>query len=114
MCHVLARLVGATHHETTFATEAVLAALAHPRLSEARSAKETRREVAIAHCLDDGSLAEGIIDLAYCDDSGWVVIDFKTDAVIEPDGAYAKQLQLYVEAVRRATGGPTRGVLLNV
>ena len=114
MCHLLARLVGATRDETTYAAEAVLAALAHPRLFEARSAKEIRREVAIAHRLDDGSLAEGIIDLAYCNASGWVVVDFKTDAVVEPDGIYAKQLQLYVEAVWKATGGPARGVLLNV
>jgi len=114
LCEALGRLAGASRDEVTFAVEAVFAALAHPRLQAARLAKEVRREVAIAQRLEDGSLAEGVIDLAYRDEAGWVVVDFKTDVFVETRGAYAEQLSLYVQCLTAATGEPTRGVLLTV
>jgi ATP-dependent exoDNAse (exonuclease V) beta subunit len=43
-----------------------------------------------------------------------VVVDFKTDEIVQTTGAYAEQLRLYVEALQRATGEPARGVLLQV
>jgi ATP-dependent exoDNAse (exonuclease V) beta subunit len=55
-----------------------------------------------------------VIDLAFRSDSGWVVVDFKTDELVATEGIYAEQLQLYVDAVQKATGEPTRGVLLRV
>jgi ATP-dependent exoDNAse (exonuclease V) beta subunit len=64
--------------------------------------------------LDDGTLAEGIIDLAYLSDTGWIVVDFKTDERVEARGPYAAQLHHYVEAVKRATGLEASGVLLQV
>jgi ATP-dependent exoDNAse (exonuclease V) beta subunit len=113
-CNALARLLGATREEATAAVDAVMAALAHPRLREARNAQDTRREVAVSYVLHDGTLAEGIIDLAYRGDAGWVIVDFKTDEIIDPQGAYSEQLRHYIEAVRRATGEPASGVLLQV
>lgn len=112
--HALSRLLGAPPEETTSAVEVVLAALSHPRLQQARASNDARREVAVCYRLDDGTLAEGIIDLAYRTDSGWVIVDFKTDERIDEKGAYAAQLQHYVEAVQRATGEPAFGVLLQV
>ena len=64
--------------------------------------------------LDDGTLAEGIIDLAYLCGEQWTILDFKTDEVVDPRGVYANQLRRYVEAVRRATGMQACGILLQV
>jgi ATP-dependent exoDNAse (exonuclease V) beta subunit len=113
-CDAIARLAGATAEEATFAVDAVMAALAHPRLVEARASADLRREVASSYLLDDGTLAEGVIDLAYRTESGWVVVDFKTDAVVLPEGPYAEQLRRYVTAIERATGETATGVLLQV
>jgi ATP-dependent helicase/nuclease subunit A len=114
LCEALARLTGATPEETAASIDAVLATLTHPRLSAARASPQVRREVAVAHVLDDGTLAEGVIDLAYLSDSGWIIIDFKTDETVDPRGVYAAQLHRYVEAVKLATGLATSGVLLQV
>jgi len=110
----LARLLGATEEETAFAVHAALAALAHPRLRAAAQSSDARREVVVAERLSDGSIAEGVIDLAYRTENEWVVVDFKTDEMVPTVGAYAEQLRLYVDALRRATGEPARGVLLQV
>lgn len=114
LCESLSRLTGATREETAASIDAVLAALAHPRLSAARASPQVRREVAVAEVLDDGTLAEGIIDLAYLSDGGWIIVDFKTDERVDARGGYATQLHRYVEAVKRATGLKASGVLLQV
>ena len=69
--------------------------------------------------LDDGSLVEGVIDLAVRDDTpefaGWTVVDFKTDREFEEaSDQYLAQVSVYSKAVGAATGSPTRGVLLIV
>ena len=110
----LSRLIGATEEETDFAVEAAAAALAHPVLRAAALSADARREVVVAAERSDGSIVEGVIDLAYRTESEWVVVDFKTDEVVPTSGAYAEQLRLYVEALQRATGNQVRGVLLQV
>jgi hypothetical protein len=46
-----------------------------------------RREVPITLRRDDGTLAEGVVDLAFLEDgpdfAGWTVVDFKTDLEFE-------------------------------
>ena len=69
--------------------------------------------------LADGSLAEGIADLAFrnatTDFDGWTVVDFKTDREFEGSRAqYTAQVALYADAIGAATSLPTRGVLLIV
>ena len=93
---------------------AALAALAHPQLRAAARSPDARREVVVTEQRHDGSIAEGVIDLAYRTESEWIVVDFKTDEVVPTNGAYAEQLRLYVAALQRATGEPARGVLLQV
>ena len=110
----ISRLIGASKEETDCAVDAVAAALLHPQLRAAARSADARREVVVAEALADGSLVEGVIDLAYRTELGWVVVDFKTDEVVASEGPYAEQLRLYVEAVQRATGEPARGVLLRV
>ena len=108
------RLLGCSDEEARAAVTAVAAALEHPLLQRALSAADVRREVPVVHVQPNGALAEGVIDLAFRDAAGWVIVDFKTDAVASDDGPYAAQLNLYVEAVRDATGEPAQGVLLLV
>jgi len=110
----LSRLIGALEAETACAVDAAAAALSHPRLRAAALSADARREVVVAERRSDGSIAEGVIDLAYRTESEWVVVDFKTDEVVPTNGVYAEQLRLYVEALQRATGEPARGVLLQV
>ena len=63
----------------------------------------------------DDVLVEGIVDLAYETDHGMTVIDFKTDRA---EGAlltqYGRQVSLYADAITRATGRPSRAVLMKV
>jgi ATP-dependent helicase/nuclease subunit A len=67
--------------------------------------------------LDDGSLVEGVADLAFREDTpdfaGWTVVDFKTDREFAISSArYIAQVRVYSEAIGAATGSPTRGILL--
>jgi ATP-dependent exoDNAse (exonuclease V) beta subunit len=113
------RLVGATPEEVDAATLAVRAALDHPLLRAAASSAVEgglRRETPVFLRLEDGRLAEGVVDLAFRESGvGWVVVDFKTDQELEPRRAtYEKQVRLYARAVAAATGEPARPVLLTV
>jgi len=112
------RVVGASEAEIAAASDAVAAALAHPLMRRAAAAgarAELRRETPVWLRFPDGSLAEGVIDLAFRDEGAWTVIDFKTDRELDAAHAtYEAQLLLYVRGVAAATGEPARGVLLRV
>jgi ATP-dependent helicase/nuclease subunit A len=116
------RLVAASPEEVEAAARATTAALVHPLLRRAaESARQggLRRETPVLLHLDDGTLAEGVVDLAFRDaedgEARWTVVDFKTDREIAARRAeYEAQVRLYVRAVARATGEPARGVLLTV
>jgi ATP-dependent helicase/nuclease subunit A len=109
-----ARLAGASEEEESQATRAVSAALAHPLLRRAAAASEVRREEPVVHRLDDGTLLEGVVDLAFRDGAGWTVVDFKTDPRPETHPHYAAQLRLYCRAIAAATGLPVKAALLAV
>jgi ATP-dependent exoDNAse (exonuclease V) beta subunit len=69
--------------------------------------------------LKDGNLVEGVIDLAFRDDTaefaGWTVVDFKTDREFEETHErYVAQVRVYSKAVSAATSALARGVLLVV
>jgi ATP-dependent exoDNAse (exonuclease V) beta subunit len=122
------RLLGATPEEVAAAAEAAAAALAHPllrRAARAAASGDLRRETPVALRLDDGSLAEGVVDLAFREETdgaadpragraaAWTVVDFKTDRELAARRAeYERQVALYARAVARATGEPAEGVLL--
>jgi ATP-dependent helicase/nuclease subunit A len=108
------RLVGATVGEVEATAHAVEAALAHPLLRRATDAIECRREDPVIYRLEDGTLLEGVVDLAFRDGEGWTVVDFKTDARPESHPQYAAQILLYCRAISAATGLPSRGALLAV
>jgi ATP-dependent helicase/nuclease subunit A len=98
------------------AAEAARRALLHPlmlRAAEAERRGECRRETPLAFALDDGAVVEGVVDLAFREGGRWLVVDFKTDAVLGPSlGAYTRQVALYAEGIRRATGEPADAALL--
>jgi ATP-dependent exoDNAse (exonuclease V) beta subunit len=113
------RLYGASEAEITAAAETVTRALAHPLMRRAAAASEMghcRRETPVAILLEDGMLVEGIVDLAFIEDtSGWVVVDFKTDFEIEGKlEEYRAQVGLYARAISRATGSAATAVLLRL
>ena len=118
-----AKLFDAPDDERDAAAGIAIKLLAHPRFDSARSAakagKRVWREAPVSLRLDDAEgasrLVDGQVDLAYETDSGWVIVDFKTDIEIaSAQDAYKQQVALYVEAVKRATGQPATGVLLRV
>jgi ATP-dependent helicase/nuclease subunit A len=115
------RIVGATAEEISAAIATVGRVLEHPILRRAVTAGNgsLRRETPVMLTLKDGGLVEGVIDLAYRDDTpefgGWTVVDFKTDREFEETSdRYIAQVRVYSQAVGAATSEPTRGVLLIV
>ena len=56
-------------------------------------------------------LLQGVVDCVIEEDGALTVIDFKTDAVIEP-GRYDAQLSAYAYAMERMTGRPVHGAVL--
>ena len=61
--------------------------------------------------LDDGTLVDGRIDLAWRDGDQWTVLDYKTDRKRHREMA---QVQLYALALERATALRARCVILEV
>jgi ATP-dependent exoDNAse (exonuclease V) beta subunit len=113
-----ARIVGASPDEIEAATRLVGAALEHPLMARARDAwreGRCRRESPVAFSAPDGSLVEGVLDLAFEDDGGWTVVDFKTDAELAGALArYRRQVALYASMVARATAKPVKAILLQL
>ena len=113
---IQARILGAAEDEEAAARDVVTAALAHPLLVRARSAERVERETALMFENDDGSILEGVVDLAFLEKgAGWTVVDFKTDVEIASrKDAYVRQIDAYARAISAATGEPAKGALLSV
>jgi ATP-dependent exoDNAse (exonuclease V) beta subunit len=116
---VEARLLAMDDDDAAAATAVVERALEHELLVRARQADARgacRRETAVTLTLDDGTLVEGIVDLAFEEDGKWVVVDYKTDREIVAVGedGYRRQIALYASAIARATGKPATGVLVRI
>ena len=112
---VQARILGAPAHEAAAAAAVVSAVLGHDLMLRARSSARLRRETPVTWMQKDGTLIEGVLDLAFDEGESTTVVDFKTDHELAAgEGRYRAQLQKYVDAVARATGRQTRGVLLKV
>jgi ATP-dependent exoDNAse (exonuclease V) beta subunit len=112
------RILGATPEEAGAAAQVVIEALKHPLLDRARRAwaqGRCRRETPVTLASGEGSLVEGVLDLAFEEESGWTVIDFKTDRELEKAiGFYRSQVLRYAEVVARATGKPATAVLMQL
>ena len=56
-------------------------------------------------------LVQGVIDSAFLEDGGWILVDYKTDRVEDEESfteTYRPQLRWYAEALRELTGKPVR------
>jgi ATP-dependent helicase/nuclease subunit A len=93
-------------------------ALVHPLLQRARAAArrgECRRETPLTLRAQDGSLVDGVVDLAFREDGQWIVVDFKTDRELDKElAAYKRQVRVYAAAISAATGQMVSGVLMVV
>jgi ATP-dependent exoDNAse (exonuclease V) beta subunit len=118
MARVHGRLVDATESEVEAAVHTVVGALAHPIMRRAANvaASDLRRETPIFLRREDGTLIEGVVDLAFREeeaDFGWTVVDFKTDREFELCRAeYTAQVAYYARAIERATDSSANGILL--
>jgi ATP-dependent exoDNAse (exonuclease V) beta subunit len=93
--------------------------LRHEVLVRARAAADRgacRRETPVTCRLPDGSMIEGVVDLAFEEDGAWTIVDYKTDREIETAGEdrYRRQVALYAMAIAQATGRRAAGVLLRI
>jgi ATP-dependent exoDNAse (exonuclease V) beta subunit len=116
---VEARLLGLDGGEAAAAAGVVERVLGHELLQRARRADERgacRRETPVTLTLDDGTLIEGVVDLAFEEGGEWTVVDYKTDREIREKGEeqYRRQLSIYADAIARATGTPAAGVLVRI
>ena len=113
------RILSAPDDEVDAAAETVKKVLTHTLLSRARAAEsrgDCRRETPVTCTLPDGTLIEGIVDLAFEEQEGWTVVDYKTDRELAAVGEdrYRRQVGLYASAIAQATGRPVSGVLIRV
>jgi ATP-dependent exoDNAse (exonuclease V) beta subunit len=114
-----ARLLAMEDDDAVAAAAVVERVLAHDLLVRARRADARgacRRETAVTLTLEDGTLVEGVVDLAFEEDGEWIVVDYKTDREIATAGEdrYRRQVALYASAIARATGARASGVLLRI
>ena len=115
---VQARILSAPDAEVHAAVTAAERVLRHPLLQRARDAEARGRcwrETPVGMTLPDGTLVEGIVDLAFEENGRWVVVDFKTDRELSAQlGPYARQVQFYSDAIGTATGLPADPMLVRV
>jgi ATP-dependent helicase/nuclease subunit A len=116
---VEARVLGLSVEEMAAAVAVVERLLTHDILVRARAAEARggcRREAPVTCTMPDGTLIEGIVDLAFEEAGEWIVVDYKTDREVAQRGEdrYRRQVALYASAIAQATGQPAHGVLMRV
>ena len=102
------------------AIETVQSVLESPILQRAVAAPKRLVEVPFEHCRDAETaerdlptLLRGVIDLAFLEPPGWVIVDYKTDAAA-PQALpglvehYRDQVRLYCDAWTTITGEPVK------
>jgi len=118
VAQVQGRIAAAPDEEIEAASRITEALLAHPLVIQAREAWQAgrcRRETPISWVEPDGTLVEGVLDLAFQDGDGWTILDFKTDRELGAEEQhYRRQVGLYAAALSRVTGKPTRGLLVRL
>ena len=118
LVEVHARIVSATPEEAAAARATVGRVLAHDLLARARAADARgacRRETPVTCTLADGTLVEGIVDLAFEENGAWTIVDYKTDRELtSAEVIYRRQVALYASAIGGATGCPASAFLVRV
>jgi ATP-dependent exoDNAse (exonuclease V) beta subunit len=116
---VEARVLGMSDREAGAAAAVAQGVFAHDLLARARRAATRgacRRETPVTLRLTDGTVLEGIVDLAFEENGAWTIVDYKTDREIAASGEdrYRRQISLYASAIAEATGSPASGVLVRI
>jgi ATP-dependent exoDNAse (exonuclease V) beta subunit len=110
LADVWGRRHSASQQERAAAAEAARQTLEY--VAQAMPAEaERHRELLVMVRLEDGTLVDGRIDLAWRDNNSWTVVDYKTDRREKRNVA---QVQLYALALQRATNLPVRGIVVEV
>jgi ATP-dependent exoDNAse (exonuclease V) beta subunit len=111
-----ARILGeVTAAESAAAVNVVSTVLRHELIDRARASPSVKRETPVSWLQTDGTLIEGVLDLAFEEGDETVIVDFKTDHELSAgETRYRAQLLQYVTAVSRATGRAASGVLFRV
>jgi ATP-dependent exoDNAse (exonuclease V) beta subunit len=114
-----ARILGLTDEDAKATLPVVERLFAHDILARARAAAargDCRRETPVTCLLADGTMVEGVVDLAFQELGQWCVVDYKTDRELAAAGEarYRRQVALYAAAIQRATGTPATGVLIRL
>lgn len=76
---------------------------------------EVRREWGFNLRMEGDTLLQGVIDCAFMEDGGWVLMDYKTDYITDEEAfiqRYAMQLEWYARALERITGVPVKEMWL--
>ena len=111
------RILGATTQEVESAGKVIAAVLGHPLMARARESARhgrCRRETPVT-LAKEGTLVEGVADLAFLEGDTWTVVDFKTDGELETRlENYRKQVGIYAEAITLATGQKAEAILMRV
>jgi ATP-dependent exoDNAse (exonuclease V) beta subunit len=110
LSEIWGRRHGASPDECASAAEAARGALEYVART-AHGAAEVHRELPVLVRLEDGTLVDGRIDLAWNDGKAWTVVDYKTDRRERRDIA---QVRLYAIALGRLTNSHVRGIVLEV
>ncbi len=109
------RILLATTAEVAAAATLVGLVLGHDIMRRARGSAALKREAPVTWLQKDGSMIEGVLDLAFDEAGLTTVVDFKTDhELASGEARYRAQVQQYVNAVTRATGRQAKGVLFKV
>ncbi|PYS72587.1 MAG: ATP-dependent deoxyribonuclease subunit A, partial [Acidobacteria bacterium] len=119
VARIQGRILGASAEEIAAAEETVQQVTQHRIVKHGLVAMQKgscRREVPVTLMLEDKSMVEGIVDLAYRDvdkPDTWVVVDYKTDFEIKGRlEEYRNQVWMYALAISRASGMKAQPVLL--
>ena len=80
----------------------------------ALAAREVHREWAFNLQSDRQSLIQGVIDLCFMEEDGWVLVDYKTDRATREEllARYELQIQWYARALAQITSRPVKEALI--
>jgi len=70
-----------------------------------------RREWSFNLVIEGGTLLQGVIDCAFLEDEGWVLVDYKTDRIHDEAAflqRYEGQIAWYAQALATITGIPVK------